>query len=62
MVGISSKADEICGAAPILSPDETVIVAGFFTRSAANEEARTAAPMLVADASSAPWKSLNCKN
>ena len=46
----------------MLSPEETVIVVGFLTRSAANEDAITAAPMLVADASRAPWKSLNCKN
>ena len=61
MVGISSNSVEIGGAAPMLSPAETVTVAAEFLRSLANADAKTAAPMFDALASIAPCKSLSCR-
>ncbi|CAB4991766.1 unannotated protein [freshwater metagenome] len=62
MVGSSSNALEITGAPPMLSPTETVKVLFTVLRSAARAVASTAAPMVLLDASIAPWKSLNSRN
>ena len=62
MVGSSSNWLEIGGAAPMLSPDETVNVAGFFARSAAKAVVKSAVPALAEVPSIAPWKSLSCSN
>ena len=62
MVGISSNSVEIGGAAPMLSPDETVTVAAAFLRSFAKAVVNTAAPIeLDGEPSIAPCKSLSCR-
>ena len=62
IVGISSNWLEIGGAAPMLSPDETVNVAGFFARSAANAVVNRAVPAFAEVPSIAPCKSLSCRS
>ena len=61
-MGISSNSLEIAGAAPMLSPLESVNVDATAFLSAANAVVRIAVPAFVEDPSTAPWKSLSARS